>query len=75
MRAGLTGAGGASCSAYRHEPALLKLTGDTTAQIIIHGRARTDMNARNYGRYKAIAMRAVLESHRRLAERYDDIIV
>jgi adenosylcobyric acid synthase len=56
-------------------PVLLKPSSDTGAQVIIHGKVRADMNARDYHQYKTIAMGAVLESHTRLAHRYDAIIV
>jgi adenosylcobyric acid synthase len=56
-------------------PVLLKPSSDTGAQVIIHGKVRADMNARDYHRYKPIAMQAVLESHRRLLQQYDTVIV
>ena len=56
-------------------PVLLKPSSDTGAQVIIHGRARAEMNARDYHRYKTVAMAAVLESHARLKEQYDCIVV
>ncbi len=56
-------------------PVLLKPNSDTGAQVIIHGRAVTTMNAVAYHGYKEIAMQAVLESHRRLGETYPVIMV
>ncbi len=56
-------------------PVLLKPNTDTGAQVIIQGRALKDMDARSYHNYKAVAREAVLESHGRLAERYEKIIV
>ena len=56
-------------------PVLLKPSSDTGAQVIIHGKVRADMNARDYHQYKTVAMQAVLESYRRLEQRYDAIIV
>jgi len=56
-------------------PVLLKPTSDTAAQVIVHGKARADMLARDYHAYKAIAMQAVLESHARLSAQYDAIVV
>jgi adenosylcobyric acid synthase len=56
-------------------PVLLKPNSDTGAQVIIHGRAVTTMNAVAYHGYKEIAMQAVLESHRRLGEHYPVIVV
>ncbi|WP_295990084.1 cobyric acid synthase [Rugamonas sp.] len=56
-------------------PVLLKPSSDTGAQVIIHGKVRAEMNARDYHQYKTVAMRAVLESHRRLLAQYDSVIV
>ncbi|MDE1168948.1 MAG: cobyric acid synthase [Pseudomonas sp.] len=56
-------------------PVLLKPNSDTGAQVIIHGRAVTTMNAVAYHDYKAIAMQAVLASHQRLSAAYDVVMV
>ena len=56
-------------------PVLLKPSSDQNAQIIIHGKALKNMSARDYHQYKTVAMKAVLESHQRLSEQYDIIIV
>ena len=56
-------------------PVLLKPNSDTGAQVIIHGRAVTTMNAVAYHGYKQIAMQAVLASHERLGEQYPVIMV
>ncbi|WP_426140755.1 cobyric acid synthase [Pseudomonas sp. DWP3-1-2] len=56
-------------------PVLLKPNSDTGAQVIIHGRAVTTMNAVAYHGYKEIAMQAVLQSHQRLSETYPVIVV
>jgi adenosylcobyric acid synthase len=56
-------------------PVLLKPSSDTDAQVIIHGKVHADMNARGYHQYKPVAMKAVLESHARLAARFDTVIV
>ncbi|ROS01285.1 adenosylcobyric acid synthase (glutamine-hydrolysing) [Sinobacterium caligoides] len=56
-------------------PILLKPNTDIGAQVIIHGRAIGDMNARLYHDYKKQAMQFVLESHRRLGEHYQAVIV
>ncbi|WP_295759467.1 cobyric acid synthase [Undibacterium sp.] len=56
-------------------PVLLKPSSDTGAQVIIHGKVRADMNARDYDQYKSIAMQAVLASYQRLQQQYDAIIV
>ena len=56
-------------------PVLLKPSSDTGAQVIIHGKVRADMNARDYHQYKTVAMQAVLASHARLVQRFDAVIV
>ncbi|TDK65569.1 cobyric acid synthase [Sapientia aquatica] len=56
-------------------PVLLKPSSDTGAQIIIHGKAVLDLNARDYHEYKTVAMDAVLESYQRLSTQYGSIIV
>ena len=56
-------------------PVLLKPSSDTGAQVIIHGKVRADMNARDYHQYKTVAMQAVLESYQRLQQQYEAIIV
>jgi adenosylcobyric acid synthase len=56
-------------------PVLLKPSSDIGAQVIIHGQVRAEMNARDYHRYKTVAMEAVLESHTRLLAQYDCVMV
>ena len=56
-------------------PVLLKPSSDIGAQVIIHGKVRAEMNARDYHHYKTVAMGAVLESYARLRNQYDAIIV
>ena len=56
-------------------PVLLKPNTDVGAQVIIHGRAVANMNARDYHDYKRIARAAVLESFHRLAAQYNAVIV
>jgi adenosylcobyric acid synthase len=56
-------------------PVLLKPSSDTGAQVIVHGKVRADMNARDYHQYKTVAMQAVLESYARLSAGYDAVIV
>ncbi len=56
-------------------PVLLKPNSDTGAQVIIHGRAVTTMNAVAYHDYKTIAMQAVLASHERLSAAYPLVMV
>ena len=56
-------------------PVLLKPNTDIGAQVIIHGKALTNMDARRYHDYKPVAMRAVLESYERLRAAYDFVLV
>ena len=56
-------------------PILLKPNSDTGAQVIIHGRAISNMEADSYHDYKKVAMEAVLTSHNRLAKRFDLLLV
>jgi len=56
-------------------PVLIKPNSDTGAQIIIHGLAIAEMDAAIYHDYKPHAMAAVLESHERLKQQYDVIVV
>jgi adenosylcobyric acid synthase len=56
-------------------PVLLKPASDTGAQVIIHGQALRDMDARQYHHYKTTAMDAVLTSYRRLGRQYDCLLV
>jgi len=56
-------------------PILLKPNSETGAQVIIHGKAISDMEAKQYHDYKKVAMDAVVASHKRLSEQYQLIIV
>lgn len=56
-------------------PILIKPTSDTRAQIIVQGKAITDMDAAVYQDYKTEAMGFVLDSYRRLQQQYDVIVV
>jgi adenosylcobyric acid synthase len=56
-------------------PILLKPNSDTGSQVIIHGKAISDMEASVYHDYKKVAMQAVLASHQRLSVRFDYIMV
>ncbi|HSH29020.1 MAG TPA: cobyric acid synthase [Thiohalobacter sp.] len=56
-------------------PVLLKPNTDVGAQVIVHGRAVATLDAGEYQAYKSIARDAVLASHRRLAERFEAIVV
>ncbi len=56
-------------------PVLLKPASDTGAQVIIHGKALSQMEAQDYHAYKRTAMQAVLDSHERLNAQYERVIV
>lgn len=56
-------------------PVLLKPSSDMGAQVIIHGKALAQMQAQDYHHYKRTAMAAVLESHNRLSEQYEVVMV
>ncbi|HEY3598507.1 MAG TPA: cobyric acid synthase [Paraburkholderia sp.] len=56
-------------------PVLLKPMSDRGAQVIIHGKARMNLDARAYHDYKPVAFEAVLESYARLKAAYDTIFV
>ncbi len=56
-------------------PVLLKPNSDTGCQVIIQGRALSNMEAQAYHDYKRVAMAAVLDSYARLARQYDAIVV
>lgn len=56
-------------------PVLLKPSSDTGAQVIIHGKAITDMQAKQYHDYKKVAMQAVLTSHQHLSTEFEVIVV
>ena len=68
----------AACKLEAHtdmNPVLLKPNSDKSAQVIIHGKARGNLSATEFHSYKKIAMQAVLESHQRLSEQYQMIVV
>jgi adenosylcobyric acid synthase len=56
-------------------PILLKPNSDTGAQVIMHGKALSTMEAGQYQDYKKVAMQAVLESHQRLIKDYQLVVV
>ncbi|CAD6508673.1 Cobyric acid synthase [Paraburkholderia hiiakae] len=56
-------------------PVLLKPNSDLGSQVIIHGKARMNLNARAYQAYKPLAREAVLESYARLRARFDTVFV
>ncbi|RFU46263.1 cobyric acid synthase [Paraburkholderia sp. DHOC27] len=56
-------------------PVLLKPTSDRGAQVIIHGKAHFNLDARAYHDYKPLAFEAVLASYARLRAGYDTVFV
>jgi adenosylcobyric acid synthase len=56
-------------------PVLLKPNSETGSQVIIQGKARADMEARDYHGYKPRARLAVMESYRRLSARHPYVII
>ena len=56
-------------------PILLKPQSDKNAQVIIHGQVFSSMDAQDYHDYKTIAKKAVFESHQRLTQNFQRIIV
>jgi len=56
-------------------PILLKPNSDKTAQVIIHGKAQENLSAKKYHLFKKHAMQAVLESHQRLIDNYQMVVV
>jgi len=68
----------AACGLEPHtdmNPILLKPNSDKTAQVIIQGKATKNLSAQKYHAFKKQAMHAVLQSHDRLTEQYQMIIV
>jgi adenosylcobyric acid synthase len=56
-------------------PVLLKPNSDIGAQVIVHGRAIGNLDARAYHQYKPMAKEAVLESFARLRAKTDLVLV
>ena len=56
-------------------PVLLKPNSDTGAQVIVHGKAVANMDATYYHNHKPQLLNAVLESHKRLNQEYQFVIV
>jgi adenosylcobyric acid synthase len=53
----------------------LKPNSDTGVQVIIHGHAIGEMEATRYHDYKAVAMKAVMESFTRLGAQYAAVLM
>src|SRR5512140_3827612 len=56
-------------------PVLLKANSDTGAQVIVKGGVVGNMGVREYHAYKETAFRAIEESYRELADKYEVIVI
>ncbi|MDC0609447.1 cobyric acid synthase [Vibrio sp.] len=56
-------------------PVLLKPNSDTGAQVILQGRAITNMEANAYHDYKKVAKATVMDSYNKLLSAYDSVMV
>lgn len=56
-------------------PVLLKPNSDIGAQVIVHGKAIGNMKATEYHAYKPELLKEVVQSHQRLSEQYQAVIV
>ena len=56
-------------------PVLLKPNSDTGAQVILQGRAISNMEATGYHDYKKVAMDTVIDSFDRLSEEYESVMI
>ncbi len=56
-------------------PVLLKATGESASQVIVHGRAVGNMTAKKYYSYRDEAWRAVEQSLERLSAAYELIVI
>ncbi|MCE0496022.1 cobyric acid synthase [Vibrio salinus] len=56
-------------------PVLLKPNSDTGAQIILQGKAVTNMEATAYHDYKKVAKATVMDSYQRLCDEYDSVMI
>ncbi|MGF1756034.1 cobyric acid synthase, partial [Vibrio makurazakiensis] len=56
-------------------PVLLKPNSDTGAQVILQGKAITNMDATGYHDYKKVAMDTVLDSFSKLTAEYDSVMI
>jgi adenosylcobyric acid synthase len=56
-------------------PILLKPNSDIGAQVIVHGKARQDMDAVAYHKYKPVVMSDVMASFGRLQQQYKTVVI
>ncbi|MBR9788594.1 MAG: cobyric acid synthase [Vibrionaceae bacterium] len=62
-------------SSVHMNPVLIKPNSDTGAQIILQGKALSDMDAAGFHDYKKVAMNTVLDSFSRLTQEFDSIMI
>ncbi|MGP8306756.1 cobyric acid synthase [Vibrio sp. YIC-376] len=62
-------------SSVHMNPVLIKPNSDTGAQIILQGKALSDMDAAGFHDYKKVAMNTVLDSFSRLRQEFDSIMI
>jgi adenosylcobyric acid synthase len=68
----------AACGLELHtdfNPVLLKPSSDMNSQVIINGKAVSQLAAKEFGNIKALAFQSVLEAYRRLTDQYDLVII
>jgi adenosylcobyric acid synthase len=56
-------------------PVLLKPSGDSLSQVVVQGKIWTELNARDYYRFKQRLTPLVTESYERLASKFDIIVL
>lgn len=68
----------AACGLELHtdfNPVLLKPSNDMNSQVIINGKAVSQLKAKEFGNIKALAFRSVLDAYYRLTEKYDVVLI
>ena len=56
-------------------PVLLKPSSDMKSQVIIHGKAVSELDAKTFGNIKQLAFDKVLESYQRLRKEFDVVVI
>ncbi len=56
-------------------PILLKVSGETGSQVIVHGKVLETMRAQEYYAFRQEAWKAVAASYKRLAQRHDLLVI
>jgi adenosylcobyric acid synthase len=56
-------------------PVLLKPSSDMNSQVIINGKAVSQLEAKEFGNIKALAFQSVLEAYQRLTEQYQVVLI